>query len=422
MLAWFENVVRKNVPQSVLDEIRRQLELFAGILRSLATRTVPMDKLLWGGEAGTPAGKYARITGNLLRPSTPIAHTPHVELLTTYQKMGDRALEPPFFEQSAYYRNAVESMNISGSFFDCRRPADVVNHARRFVNVFTGQAEKGATVKHASLATMPVQVRRIAYSDGCYEIVDGHHRLAIACARHRKSHKVYVRREKPVRTPLQQLVLDVFWTRGKRLLYQPIASPELGSKWHLVRRCTDRFGMMRSYLESLGIEGAGSNYVDLGSSYGWFIDQLQKLGFDAWGVERDPAAIELGQLVYGVLPERVHKQDLVAFMETGHERYDVVSCFSVIHHFALGLGSVSADEFLRLLDRLTTKVLFFDTGQEHEMWFSESLRGWNPDFIADWVRRNSSFTHVRALGVDQDWQLPGQKFNYGRTLFACTRD
>lgn len=416
-----ENTIRRYVCQEKLDRIRLTLENGAGIMRSLVTTDVTMDKLLWGGEAGTPAGKYARITRNPLRPSTPLAKTPHVKLLAAYAEIGESALETAYFEKSDYFRNALETMEIAGSYFDCRNPGEIVRHARRFVNSFIGKAKNDSGVEFASPEKMPVQVRRIAHSDGCYEVVDGHHRLAIACVRSEKSFPVYVRKEDPVMTPLQQLVLDVFWTKGKRLLYQPVDSPELGSKWRLVRQCADRFHMMHSFLEANRTHGDTASYLDVGSSYGWFIDQMRKQGYEAWGVERDPAAIDLGFLLYNVPRELVFKENLVSYLEMCVERFNVVSCFSVIHHFALGLGRISAEELLRLLDKVTNEVLFFDTGQEHEMWFRESLRGWNPEFIADWISRNSSFTHVTALGVDQDSQLPGQKFNYGRTLFACTR-
>ena len=56
------------------------------------------------------------------------------------------------------------------------------------------------------------------------------------------------------------------------------------------------------------------------------------------------------------------------------------------------------------------------------MWFKESLGEWSPEFILDWVKRNSSFNRIEPLGMDRDSQLPDQQFNYGRTLFACTRE
>src|SRR5262245_28993407 len=98
---------------------------------------------------------------------------------------------------------------------------------------------------------------------------------------------------------------------------------------------------------------------------------------------------------------------------------DVVSCLSLAHHFALGRGAVSVDEFRDQLAHVTRRVLFFDTGQAHETWISADLQKWTPDFIRQWLRAGG-FDEVVALGADHDNQPPYEG-NYGRTLFACVR-
>ncbi len=383
-----------------------------------------MDRLLWGGEHAVPAARYARITRNLLRPSTPLRDTPHVRFLEAYLREGPDVLEPGRFEQTAYYANAVEALELGGEYFGCLRRSELHHQARRFVAQFEGRGRAKTTdVAHdVSSPWSPVVVRRIADSDGCYEIVDGHHRLAIAYVRGQRHCRAYVLRERPVHTPLQEKLLDVFWTRGRRLIYQPIQAPELGSRWRLVRQCTDRMDLMRAWLGDHGLlPGNGHRYLDVGCSYGWFVREMGRLGFEARGVDRDPAALDLGRAVYGLMPGQVYERNIVDFLEAERGRYTVTSCFSVIHHFALGRGPITAEALLGHLDRITGQAFFFDTGQGHERWFRKVLPEWNPPFIAQWVKRHSSFTRVEALGEDRDWQLPGQQGNYRRTLFVCTR-
>ena len=74
--------------------------------------------------------------------------------------------------------------------------------------------------------------------------------------------------------------------------------------------------------------------------------------------------------------------DLANFLDRSNRQYDIVSCFSVLHHYALGKGQMPAEEFIRKLDAMTGSV--------------------------------------RMLGTDQDGQgrYQGQ---YGRHLFACYR-
>jgi SAM-dependent methyltransferase len=161
-------------------------------------------------------------------------------------------------------------------------------------------------------------------------------------------------------------------------------------------------------------------YLDIACSYGWFVRAFGELGFEAYGVEIDWAAIEIGRLVYGLKPAQITRSEAVQFLQGNPGSYDVVSCFSLLHHFILNRASVSAVEMLKLIDRATKTILFLDMGQEHEEWFRESLAGWNADRIEEWLRENSTFTKIYRLGVDRD-NVPPFADNYGRTLFACLR-
>jgi len=114
------------------------------------------------------------------------------------------------------------------------------------------------------------------------------------------------------------------------------------------------------------------------------------------------------------------RSDLVSFLTGNHPVFDIVSCLSVLHHFVLGKGGWSAETVLHRISELTGSWFFFDTGEEHEEWFRNSLMGWNPDYIEDWVLSNSTFTSVERLGTDDD-AVRDFASNYGRTLFVCAK-
>ncbi|HHB12281.1 MAG TPA: hypothetical protein ENK62_03680 [Chromatiales bacterium] len=425
MRGWLAEQAAARLSPGVFGRVHATYATALGLSRRMLARRVALDRLLWGGEHAVPAARYARITRNPLRPSTRLRDTPHVRFLQAYQREGERVLQPGRFEQTAYFANAAEALELAGEYFGCRRREELPLQARRFVAQFegAGRAAAGDVSRDVSSPWAPVILRRIADSDGCYEIVDGHHRLAVAYVRGQRSCRAYVLRDPPVHTPLQEKLLDVFWTGGQRLIYQPVEAPELGRKWRLVRRCSDRLGLMQAWLaERAMLPARGLRYLDVGCSYGWFVREMGRLGFAAQGVDRDPAALELGRIVYGLSSEQLIERNIVDFLQTTRERFGVTSCFSVIHHFALGRGPIPAEALLGHLDRITVHALFFDTGQSHERWFRQRLPQWDRPFIQRWVREHSSFTRVTPLGEDSDWQLPGQRGNYGRTLFVCTRD
>ncbi len=382
-------------------------------------RSVPLERLLMGQEAGIPAAVYSRYVDDPMRPSTPVAHSPHVKLLEQYVADGANLFQRDVFHKTDYYRSACKTIDIAGNYFEARSEDQIVDVARRFVAWFRGVAGTATgTQPGRSAPGSPVIVQPVRFSN-CYQVVDGHHRLAIQCARGASEASVLPVRSE-VLTPIQSTVLDVVWTAGRRELYQPIDAPELQT-WPLVRRCSDRLEKMREFLRDEGIQASsGSSYLDVGSSYGWFVSQMLRLGFDACGVEMDPVSASIGPMAYGLDPARVHVMDSISFLRSNSKQFTVTSCFSVIHVFATGKKSISAEEFIRLVDLSTEKAMFIDTGQNHETWYRESLAQWDEDFIHDWLLRNTSFHRIERLGVDQD-AVPPFEDSYSRMLFACTR-
>jgi hypothetical protein len=392
---------------------RLQTRTRSALLQRRIAAVSPLD-LLVGGENRMSAKEYALATKQALRPSTRFVEGPHVALLRAHLA----ADHPPTDEalrETEYVANGLRCVEATGNYFNATDEAGVLALAREFL----AWAEHGTPPSRqgGSVSGDPIRVRRVRHSDR-FQIVDGHHRAAIEVVRGATMLEVAIEIGS-VTTPLQDLLSAMSWTEGKRELYQPIAAPELEREWPLVRNCRDRLEMMRRHLWAAQI-GCGASYLDVGACYGWFVSQLAADGFDAAGVELDPRAPELASWVYGLEPDRITTGEASAFLATLGTTYDVVSCFSVLHHFVLGRGPCSAEELIRLLDRATGQVLFFDTGEAHEAWFAEVLPEWDPDHIEKWLRANTTFADVIRLGVDDDARGP-YAANYGRTLFACVR-
>lgn len=377
---------------------------------------VALSRLLLGGENGLSAAEYSAATGDLLRPSTPIAAWPHVELLERFVAEGPSALVSESFNDSRYLANARTCIAATGHYFGARDDEGVRAVASDFVLRFTGLSS-GDTRPSQSGPQDPIRVRLIRNST-CFEVVDGHHRLAARLMRGETDVEVVVERRR-VWTPLQALLREMSWLEGRLQLYQPISAPELRD-WPQVRRCTDRRDRMLELLSQVDVTVSGSTYLDVASCYGWFVAQMAEVGFDAYGMERDPLGREVAEQVYGVERHRIEVGDCVELLGQLRSRHDVVSCFSLLHHFVLGRGSCSAERLAKLLDSVTGRVLFLDTGQAHEAWFKDTLPDWDADFIEGWLREHTSFDDIVRLGSDDD-DVPPFEQNYGRMLFACVR-
>lgn len=389
--------------------------LQAHFLWSATPQPVPVDRILLGSQNGLAAATWASLTDDLLWPSRPVAAGPHAALLRE-AKRGH--LSDSDILASEYAAMARDCVRHTGDFFGARDDTGILAVARGRVS----EPVPSRSLPRQTPPGQPIKVAPIRDSD-CYQVIDGHHRVAAMAVAGVAEVPALVRRI-PESTPLQDLLDRMSWIGGAHELYQPVTSPELEQSWRTVRQCTDRLNAMRTVLDELGL--AGGTHLDVASCYGWFVSEMTALGFASEGVEADPLAPQLGSLLLSLDPARITVSDAIPFLngdlpDAGTTRtWDVVTCFSLLHHFALGRGSATAAQLVRLLGRATGQVLFLDTGQEHERWFHDRLPEWDAAYIANFLRCHGGFDEVIDLGPDQDAVAPYQG-NYGRHLFAAIR-
>lgn len=398
------------MPRAVRDGVRERL------VWHRRPRTVPIASLLLGGQNRVSAIDFAAASGDLLWGSTRVAQGPHAQLLA-------RAAAGPISDEellaSPYATMARTCIALSGQYFDATDDDGVVRVARTYLRrCLSGEGDdEAARPPHASEPGVPVRVAPIRGS-GCYQVLDGHHRVAAAAQAGETTIEVQVNRMSTV-TPLMDLLNRMTWIGGASERYQPLDAPELAG-WPTVRACTDRLTKMQVQAAELGL-GPGADYLDVASCYGWFVSRMQQAGFTAQGLERDPLAPALGAAVYGLEPAAIITGDAVDELRSTDRTWEVVSCFSLLHHFILGRASVDGEALIRLLDKVTGRLLIIDTGQAHEHWFAESLAEWDTARVAAFLAEHTSFDRIVDLGPDDDDRAP-YAGNYGRHLFACIRD
>ena len=381
---------------------------------------IPIQNILIGEQAGTPLEKWVEKTGDYGRVSIPLPDSPYVRFLKDIVQNKQLLEQETFLEGHSYFKMAEVVLRQTGNYFGARTPAGITDQMQRFYQMYMamceGKAPGAADDFRHSQAGSPIVVNKILDSD-CYEIKDGHHRAAAQYMMGRQYIRALVVGEKW--TYLQRLLLSCLQVKGAEL-YQPIHRPEVRT-WPLIRRCTDRWELILKFLK--GGEGLGNricSVLDLPCSYGWFVAQCKQAGFRATGVDRDPAALKVGRIVYGLTDEDLQEGEVFDYLDRRECPFDMVLCLSILHHFASGKERGDEKDFLRRLDRITGQVLILDSGQEHEAWFHHRLRGWNEGHLESLLRNNTTFRKVIKLGKDFDdrGRYEGQ---YGRTLFACIR-
>jgi hypothetical protein len=377
------------------------------------TRQLELERILLGGANWHSAATHARVTGDLLRPSTCLADSPYVQLLEEYRTSGDSIFVLERFVTTAYCKHAFQCIEAYGRYFSASNIQGVLLKAKNFCRMLDGEPIIQTGTRDSG-PQEPVEVRRIKFSD-CYEIVDGHHRLALAFVRGLKRFPCAILPTEGALTPLQQMVMDPVWLAGKPKLSQPISARELRG-WPVLRACSDRLQMILQYLSQMGIS-AGS-VLDLYSNYGWFVSEMRRRGFRALGFEPNSALAGVGALAYDLDASRIMRSEIGEFLRSAQQQYDIVFCLSTLQEFVLGNQTISASEFIRLVDSITGKVLFIDTAESHEPQFGDALKNWNVQHIKRWLQDHTSFSVIEPLGTDKDFRHG----TYGRHLFACVRD
>lgn len=417
-----------------LGRKRSEVDLGPTIFDPPLRLDVEIDALLVGSQAGRPLERWIRETGELGRASLRLVDSPYVSFLRQIRLDPKRLDDDALLRATDYYRMAKRCADHTGKWFGAREEAGILERVRAFGRMLPELAG-GSGPELAAMGGEPMQgrtpvgepVRLFAVRDSrCYELQDGHHRAALAAVGGQPSIAASVGGDKW--SYLQSLVLQGVQTRGRQELYQPLKAPEFDGSWTLVRRCADRFAMMERFLRERGLSGEGRTSLDLASSYGWFVRALADHGFDAHGVERDDLAVRIGLAGYRLPPDKIRVMSVERFLEGNRETYDVVLFLSILHHFVIGResaglfaagGDAAARKLIRHVERACGRVLFFDTGEEQETWMRDKLPGWTPEFIARWLKENTSFSEIVPLGRDEDvLSFPG---NYARTLFACVK-
>jgi 2-polyprenyl-3-methyl-5-hydroxy-6-metoxy-1,4-benzoquinol methylase len=379
---------------------------------SRGTRTtVGLDRLMIGHQGEYPLERWVRITQEWSRVSRSLQDSPYVRFLeeANDENVGD----DHWLSSTEYFRMAETCVAATGQFKGARDGAGILDRMKRNYARHKAMDPSGTTQQGRIRKGLPIKVSEIKHSR-CFEIIDGHERLASAYVKGERVAEVTVYSAKL--TYLQNLLLNVNQADGMEL-YQPLPTLDV-EMWPVVRRCQDRFGMMNDFLEREG--RTQGTVLDLACSYGWFVNRFKGSGFRATGIDRDPNALHVGTCIFGLGTHELRPGRIEAFLRDPREQYDVVLFLSILHHYALGQEQAPLDLILKGLDSITRHLLFLDTGEGHEAWYRDTLAQWTPDYIRSMILQRTSFRSVIILGTDGDDREPYAD-NYGRSLFACTR-
>jgi glycosyltransferase involved in cell wall biosynthesis/SAM-dependent methyltransferase len=259
--------------------------------------------------------------------------------------------------------------------------------------------------RHSRAGVVPVVRHKL--TPGVYQVVDGHHRLAIAWFLGRRRARVTVL--PPMPTELQLLVLAAEDNGGRRQLRQPIDRPEFDHSWPVEVACQERLAAMFGYLEGRTSVDHRLAVLDLGCSYGWFVSRFAAAGCRALGVDAGPAVLKIARLAFGLRVEHLAQSAPPEFVARCERAFDVVLVSGGLRARGAEGDTRDLTTFLERVDSITGSCLFVDAARLEELRSPGAARRPDPAALVSLIKASTSFRDVTVLGDE-----PG-------ALIACSR-
>lgn len=375
-------------------------------------RTIRASRLLMGSQAGLDSAGFAHAFGTLRFGSTPMDQSPHVQLLRLAASL-DRPLSDEEIRSTPYFAFGRHLATIWGNYFGASSDDELVELSRNFIDWSRGIAPR-VTGGSGSRFRDGVLVAKVSGASA-FQVIDGHHRLAVAIAQGQTSvrvHRTWLSAETAVQRRLWERGYGPSWAKA---LAQPVAAREL-SDWSVATNCQDRLVRIERFVgHELGESPSPRSFLDVGCGYGWYLAELKRLGWRVRGVDRDGFGIEMATAFYGLDDDEIALGEWAVATESLEGASDVVACFDLGH--AVADDHAASLRLLRALDARTAGILIVDGVCVGE---GDAVGRLDAEELTKLVVDATSFTKVVDLGVNHDPPLPGMRAAATR-LLAFTR-
>jgi len=180
-LRWSVEMSRQSAPfvgrlkGAIPEPVRQVLRHRPGLV------SVSPELLLMGCQDGFDSIAFAEAIGSTQFETTTMDQSPHVALLqTSIQAHG--VLTDEELQKSKYWEFAQLITQISGEYFGARTNEEVLGVTRNFIDWGLQSSPRVTEAGKSAMDNSRVLVARIKGSSR-YQIVDGHHRVAVAIVR-----------------------------------------------------------------------------------------------------------------------------------------------------------------------------------------------------------------------------------------------
>ena len=193
-------------------------------------------------------------------------------------------------------------------------------------------------------------------------------------------------------TLIQDLLRDVrdYAAAHEGRLYAPICHPAFSDiPYH---HGPERFDLIAPY-----IPADAETALDIGSHWGYFAHRLEDAGLRVTAAEMNKQYLDYLTRIRNLCGKQFEVYDRSVFELEGRLSYDVTLALNIFHHF---IKTKSAfDSLVDFLNRLDSKIIFFQTHNPKEGQMAGSFLNFEPDEFADFVRETAGMTNFERIGT-----------------------
>ena len=229
--------------------------------------------------------------------------------------------------------------------------------------------------------------------DGELLFEDGRHRLSVS--------KILGIKKIPVRITLRHSkwyrlrkeIIGYAKRNYKGKIYHPITHPDLGDipSHHGGRR----FEIIRQHLPR-----RGGDVLDIGAHWGYFCHKLEEEGFNCYAIENDPQNLYFLRKLRKAEDRRFRIIGKSIFEYRDKTDFDVVLALNIFHHFLKEKDTYY--RLIELLERIKTKLLFFEPHHPEESQMERAYRNYNHSEFVNFILEHSGLKKVKLIGKAED--------------------
>jgi len=320
------------------------------------------------------------------------------EEMDVWEAFQHRYVDHGRWEETGFYKRVLGIITGGFPLWGCTTREQLDARVRLIDQTFEDIKSNGYRtqdeLRSASLSCEPGDEIHVHIGrHGDYIFGDGRHRLCIAKILRLDRVPVMVARRHSEWVELRKQLLAYAAEQKLGKLYAPVLHPDLAD-------LPSAHGHQRMELIAGHLEGGTGRMLDIGAHWGYFCHCFEDLGFACTAVELSSENLYFLHKLKRAEKKSFEVVEGSVFDLDCAQSFEVVLALNIFHHFLK--EEESYNQLIAFLERLKTKLMFFEPHLPEEPQMQGSFRNYNPEEFAEFVLHHAGLRSASLIGTMDD--------------------